>query len=81
MFLPLHDTLVAEVLAGRRLERAIGVIYRPRTEQLSHYLEAELPARFDPVMHFDRTEGVEPLDLTPGWTQAREAPETYPSGV
>ena len=71
----------AEVLAGRRLERAIGVIYRPRTERLSHYFEAELPAQFDAVMHFDRTEAVEPLDLTPGRTQAKEAPETYPSAV
>ena len=35
-FLPLRDTLVAEILAGRRLERAIGVIYRPRTERLIH---------------------------------------------
>jgi erythromycin esterase-like protein len=80
-YLSLRGTRAAELLAGRRLERAIGVIYRPRTERLSHYFAADLPAQFDAVIHFDQTRAVEPLDLTPGWTEAREAPETYPSGV
>ncbi len=80
-YLSLRDTRAAQVIAGRRLERAIGVIYRPRTERLSHYFEADLPAQFDAVIHFDLTRAVEPLDLTPGWTEVREAPETYPSGV
>jgi erythromycin esterase-like protein len=80
-YLPLRGHPAAGVLAGRRLERAIGVIYRPRTERLSHYFAADLPKQFDAVIHFDRTRAVEPLDLTPGWTEAREAPETYPSGV
>jgi erythromycin esterase-like protein len=80
-YLSLRGPAAAKVLAGRRLERAIGVIYRPRTERLSHYFGADLPRQFDAVIHFDRTRAVEPLDLTPGWTEAREAPETYPSGV
>jgi erythromycin esterase-like protein len=80
-YLPLRGTRAARVLAGRRLERAIGVIYRPRTERASHYFAADLPAQFDAVIHFDRTRAVEPLDLSPGWAEAREAPETYPSGV
>lgn len=80
-YLPLRGSRAARVLAGRKLERAIGVIYRPRTERVSHYFAADLPAQFDAVIHFDRTRAVEPLDLTPGWTEAREAPETYPSGV
>ena len=80
-YLPLRGTRAAHVLAGRKLERAIGVIYRPRTERVSHYFAADLPAQFDAVIHFDRTRAVEPLDLTPGWTETREAPETYPSGV
>ena len=80
-YLPLRGTRAGQVLGGRKLERAIGVIYRPRTERLSHYFEADLPAQFDAVIHFDLTRAVEPLDLTPGWTESREAPETYPSGV
>jgi len=80
-YLSLRGPGAAEVLAGRRLERAIGVIYRPRTERLSHYFGADLPRQFDAVIHFDRTQAVEPLDLTAGWTEPREAPETYPSGV
>ena len=80
-YLPLRGTVSAGVLSGRRLERAIGVIYRPRTERLSHYFAADLPAQFDAVIHFDRTRAVEPLDPTPGWREERELPETYPSGV
>ena len=80
-YLSLRGTGAAQTLRGRRLERAIGVIYRPRTERLSHYFGADLPAQFDAVIHFDQTRAVEPLDLTPGWADASEAPETYPSGV
>src|SRR5690606_19290735 len=49
-FLPLrharHPDLRAE-LREPRLERAIGVIYRPETERQSHYFEARLPEQFD----------------------------------
>jgi erythromycin esterase-like protein len=70
---------VTEALRESRLERAIGVIYRPETERLSHYFEARLPEQFDAVIHFDETSAVEPLDLTAGW-RTGEAPETYPTG-
>jgi len=63
-----------------RLERAIGVIYRPETERASHYFHASLPAQFDAVLHFDRTRAVEPLERTARW-QKDEVPETFPSGV
>ncbi len=63
-----------------RLERAIGVIYRPETERASHYFHASLPAQFDTVLHFDRTRAVEPLERTAAWHDA-EVPETFPSGV
>ena len=56
-----------------RLERAIGVIYRPETERLSHYFEARLPHQFDAVIHFDETQAVEPLDRTPGVGPGRAA--------
>jgi erythromycin esterase-like protein len=65
-------------LQRRRLERAIGVIYKPESERLSHYFSASLPDQFDLVLHFDRTRAVEPLERTAPW-QAGELPETYPS--
>jgi len=63
-----------------RLERAIGVIYRPETERASHYFHASLPAQFDAVLHFDRTRAVEPLERTAAWHDA-EVSETFPTGV
>jgi erythromycin esterase-like protein len=67
-------------LRQARLERAIGVIYLPNTERLSHYFTAHLSAQFDAVLHFDVTRAVEPLDRTSGW-EAGEIPETFPSGI
>jgi erythromycin esterase-like protein len=37
------------------LERAIGVIYRPETELLSHYFQAELSRQFDAWIWFTKT--------------------------
>jgi erythromycin esterase-like protein/predicted phosphoribosyltransferase len=67
-------------LEGRRLERAIGVVYRPETERISHYFHAQLVAQFDAVIHIDETTGVEPLEPTSEW-ETGELPETYPHGV
>jgi len=67
-------------LGEARLERAIGVIYRPETERASHYFLASLPVQFDAVLHFDKTRAVEPLERTALW-QKDEVPETFPSGV
>ena len=74
---------VAAVLREQRVERAIGVIYRPETERQSHYFYTRLPAQFDCVPHFDETRAVEPLERTPRWQggETGEAPETYPSGL
>lgn len=79
-FLNLRDrTEASELLNEPRLERAIGVIYRPETERLSHYFHAWLADQFDAILHFDRTRAVEPLERTAQW-QSGEAPETFPSG-
>jgi erythromycin esterase-like protein len=67
-------------LHGRRLERAIGVIYRPETERISHYFHARLAEQFDAVIHLDETHALEPLERTSGWEEG-EMPETYPWGV
>ena len=70
---------VAKMMAKERLERAIGVIYKPQTERQSHYFNARLADQFDAVMHFDKTKAIEPLDLTSLW-QEGEFPETFPFG-
>jgi len=67
-------------LAAPRLERAIGVIYRPETERQSHYFQAVLPRQFDVVLHYDHTRAVEPLERTPLWERG-EVPETFPTAL
>ncbi|CAN5287773.1 erythromycin esterase family protein [soil metagenome] len=62
-----------------RLQRAIGVIYRPETERQSHYFHTHLAGQFDAMIHLDETQALEPLDKGPVWS-AGEAPETFPSG-
>jgi protein-L-isoaspartate(D-aspartate) O-methyltransferase len=54
-------TDLGDALLPARLERAIGVIYRPDTELLSHYFEARLPEQFDEWIWFDETAAVGPL--------------------
>jgi erythromycin esterase-like protein/predicted phosphoribosyltransferase len=71
---------VAAHLRNPRLERAIGVVYRPDTERTSHYFGVRLPDQFDAVLHFDETRAVEPLETTAEW-EAGEVPETFPFGV
>jgi erythromycin esterase-like protein len=71
-----HDALRSSLMAPR-LERAIGVIYRPETELASHYFDARLPAQFDGYVWFEATEAVRPLPTEP----VEGAPETYPFGL
>ena len=53
---------LTEELARPRLERAIGVVYKPETERQSHYFDARMSKQFDAVIHFDVTSAVKPLD-------------------
>ena len=81
----LNDARLREALTPR-LERAIGVIYRPETERVSHYFTARLAEQFDAVMHIDETRALEPLDFQgPGsatWSRHEaDLPETYPSAL
>jgi erythromycin esterase-like protein len=70
-----------EALEEPRLERFIGVIYRPDTERWSHYSEAILPKQFDCYVWFDETSAVTPLpgERRPG--EHVETEETYPFGL
>lgn len=64
-------------LARQRLERAIGVIYRPETERASHYFQASLPRQFDEYVWFDDSRAVTPLETA----AIKGLPDTYPFGV
>ena len=64
-------------LGKERLERAIGVIYRPETELASHYFRASLPQQFDEYIWFDNTSAVTPLETA----EVKGLPDTYPFGV
>jgi len=73
-----RDKALRHRLMEPRLERFIGVIYRPETELLSHYSNVSLPEQFDAFVWFDETSAVTPL----GPEHARPgAPETYPFGL
>jgi len=72
-----HDAELQQKLAAARLERFIGVIYRPDTELHSHYARVELSRQFDAYVWFDETRAVEPLPTSP-----REGvPDTWPFGL
>ncbi|SCY34094.1 erythromycin esterase family protein [Nitrosospira sp. Nsp13] len=73
-------TDTTDMLRDERLQRAIGVIYRPETERMSHYFYTSLPRQFDFMIHIDETEAVTPL---PSFAHKRpgEMDETYPSGL
>jgi erythromycin esterase-like protein len=62
-----------------RLQRAIGVIYRPDIERVSHYFEARLPDQFDAVLHIDETTALEPLERWSAHTA--DLPETFPTAL
>lgn len=71
-----HRNLAA-TLRRAKLERAIGVVYRPESELSSHYFEAVLADQFDALVWFEETSAVSPIGLE----HPRGAPETYPFGL
>ncbi|WP_405221790.1 protein-L-isoaspartate(D-aspartate) O-methyltransferase [Lentisalinibacter sediminis] len=71
------ETELREALSRPRLERAIGVIYRPEAERMSHYFEAVLPRQFDEYVWFDRSRAVTPLATD----ELEDMPDTYPFGL
>jgi len=78
--LPLRGLSRSSQIAGLmqpKLERAIGVIYRPETELQSHYFEAVLPRQFDEYVWFDETSAVTPLRSE----ELQGLPDTYPFGL
>ncbi len=70
----------AGALHEPRLQRAIGVVYRPQTERASHYFRVSLPDQLDSIFHLDETRALEPLERTAVWERG-ELPETFPTGL
>jgi erythromycin esterase-like protein len=75
---PAADPALLDALMEPRLERYIGVIYRPDTERWSHYSRSTLPQQFDAWVWFDETNGLQPLA---GAEPHHGIPETWPFGV
>jgi erythromycin esterase-like protein len=71
---------LGDVAGGLHEERAIGVIYRPQTERMSHYFHVALPHQLDAIIHLDETHALVPLERTGTW-EAGETPETFPTGL
>jgi erythromycin esterase-like protein len=77
---PLASGDSGRALHEPRLERAIGVIYRPQTERQSHWFAASAARQYDALVHIDHTRAVEPLERTQAWERG-EPPETYPTAL
>ncbi|WP_280444700.1 erythromycin esterase family protein [Nocardia brasiliensis] len=69
-----------EAMRQPRLQRAIGVVYRPGTERQSHYFHTRPAEQFDALIHIDTTTALEPLEKVGGGIEGT-TPETYPSGL
>jgi erythromycin esterase-like protein len=74
------NTELAKHLDLSRLQRAIGVLYKPETERMSHYYFSKLPEQFDVLIHLDTTRALKPLETSGLWHQG-EVFETYPTGM
>ena len=74
---PGQSDAVREPLSEPLLERAIGVIYRPETELLSHYFQAELSRQFDAWIWFTETQAVAVRPVA----HPHGPDETYPFGL
>jgi erythromycin esterase-like protein len=68
-------------LAEPRLERFIGVIYRPETERWSHYVDCKLSHEFDAWVWFDETTAVTPSPVVPKPEHQGGDEETWPFGL
>jgi protein-L-isoaspartate(D-aspartate) O-methyltransferase len=73
----LASSLLRTRLSKERLQRAIGVIYRPETELASHYFSADLPKQFDEYIWVDKTHAVQPFETD----ELEGLPDTYPFGL
>ncbi len=74
------ESQARKMLSKPRLERFIGVIYRPETERTSHYYPVDITKQFDAIVYLDRTKAITPLEVNSEWEKG-ELPQTYPAGL
>jgi protein-L-isoaspartate(D-aspartate) O-methyltransferase len=72
-----HNAELQQRLTEERLQRFIGVIYRPGTELHSHYAAVELARQFDAYVWFDETQAIQPLAAK----AQSGGPDTWPFGL
>ena len=75
-----HNQAIKKYVPSNLLQRAIGVIYLPQTERISHYFYTDLNQQFDIVIYIDHTMALTPLETTAVWHKG-EVFETFPSGL
>jgi erythromycin esterase-like protein len=76
-FLPLSTGAdVRTVLTDRRLQRAIGLVYRPEQERWNHFFRGAPAEQFDAILHVDESHAVEPLEQLAEW----EPVAAHPAG-
>lgn len=71
------DKNLRKLLSSPRLQRAIGVIYRPETELMSHYFKIVLPSQFDEYVWFNKTKAITPLNAK---TEPTKFKDLHPFG-
>jgi len=69
---------LSHLARAHRGHRAIGVVYDPARERTGNYVPTDLPARYDALLHVDRTQALHPLHIRP---RRPGPPETYPWGL
>src|SRR5690554_85759 len=71
-----------KALAARRIQRYIGVIYRPESEKASHYSWSDITQQYDALLYIDSTDAIEPLDPPAKWKVRRDEfrsdPDPFP---
>jgi erythromycin esterase-like protein len=76
LLVPGQDARADAALRPTRLQRAIGAIYRPERERISHYVFAAAARQFDALVHLDATSALAPLDPDPRPQEAGDRPRT-----
>jgi cation transport regulator ChaC len=73
-----RDRRPGGLLGEERLQRMIGVIYRPETERQSHYLTARAADQYDLLVHVETTQALDPIER---WSAVEDPADAYASGL
>lgn len=79
-YLLLRNNSQLSFLEHNRLQRAIGIIYKPEEERKKNYFQSSLFNQFDAVMHFDNTVAIQPFERNARWDEGQSLADTFDSG-